>query len=263
MNFTHSNHTLLGFRPLFAKENRKWWGTSRWWIQAILWLALLNGVLAATLFILPGITTPEGEAVMPGTPVDEGVQLFFGLSAMALAIGVAILTQDEIIGEKESGTAAWVLSKPVSRRAFVLAKVAAHAIGTTILMIVLPAMGAYVLFLLAETGTVPVANFWVAAVVILLHTLFYLMLTLMMGVLVTSRGIVLGASLGFFLVGQLVAGLIPTLDRATPWLLPNIAVAIALDGSAPGWAYLPVLASLVWIMAFLLIALRQFERAEL
>ncbi|MBZ0294308.1 MAG: ABC transporter permease [Anaerolineae bacterium] len=263
MNLIQPSQALLGFRPLFAKETRKWWGTNRWWVQALLWLVLLNGVLAMTLFVLPGLTTPEGEAVMSDTPFEAGMQVFFGLSAMALAIGVAILTQDEIIGEKEAGTAAWVLSKPISRSAFILSKVTAHAISVTVLMILLPVTGAYILFTFSGAGEVLLINYVIAAALILLHTLFYLMLTLMMGVLATSRGIVLGVSLGFFLIGQLVAGFLPVLDFVTPWLLPNIAVGVGLGGIVPEWTFLPVLASLGWILVFLFITIRQFKRTEL
>ena len=37
------------------------------------------------------------------------------MAGIATAIGVVVLAQDTLIGEKQSGTAAWVLSKPVSR----------------------------------------------------------------------------------------------------------------------------------------------------
>ena len=28
---------LRGFSNLFSKENGAWWGTRRWWINALLW----------------------------------------------------------------------------------------------------------------------------------------------------------------------------------------------------------------------------------
>ena len=45
---------------------------------------------------------------------------------VASVIAVVAKTQGAIIGEKQLGTAAWVLSKPASRRAFVLAKLRAQ-----------------------------------------------------------------------------------------------------------------------------------------
>jgi ABC-type Na+ efflux pump permease subunit len=38
------------------------------------------------------------------------------------AFGVIILTQSDIVEEKLSGTAEWVLSSPLSRSAFILSK---------------------------------------------------------------------------------------------------------------------------------------------
>jgi ABC-2 type transport system permease protein len=251
-----------GFRPLFAKENRKWWGTSRWWLQLLLWVVVLNGLLATILFVLPTVTTPDGEPVMPESPIDGGIQIFFGLGALALAIAIPVLMQDEIIGEKLSGTADWILSKPVARSAFILSKAGAHALNVTLLLVIIPALGAYGLFTLAEPGAVAFVPFVLATGLTLLHTLFYLTLALLLGVLVTNRGLVLGATIGFFFTGQFVSGFVPVFDMLTPWMLPKIAIALVMDASLPVWMLLPVAMTAGWIIAFLLIALWRFQRSE-
>jgi ABC-2 type transport system permease protein len=256
-----ANHGA-GFRPLFVKENRKWWGTSRWWVQLLLWLGVLNGLLAAILFVLPTLTTPDGEPVMPEPPIDGGIQIFFGLGALALAIAIPVLMQDEIIGEKQSGTADWILSKPVAPSAFILSKAAAHSLSVALLLVIAPAVIAYALFTLAEPGTVALVPFVLAVGLTLLHTLFYLVLALLLGVLVNNRGLVLGVTLGFFFAGQLIGGFVPDLDMLTPWLLPRIAVALVMEGSLPGPLLLPVLTTACWIVVFLVIALWRFERSE-
>lgn len=256
-----ANHGA-GFRPLFAKENRKWWGTGRWWVQLLLWVGVFDGLLAAVLFVLPTLTTPDGEPVMPESPVDGGVQIFFGLGALALAIAIPVLMQDEIIGEKQSGTADWILSKPVARRAFILSKFVAHTLNVVLLLVIVPALGAYVLFTLAEAGAVALIPFVLAVGLTLLHTLFYLTLALLLGVLVTHHGLVLGATIGFFFAGQFVSGFVPLLDMLTPWTLPKIAVALVMDGSLPVWMLLPVAMTGIWVIVFLLIALWCFERSE-
>jgi len=58
--------------------------------------------------------------------------VFLKIAGIATAIGVAVLAQDALIAEKHSGTAAWVLSKPVSLSAFILSKVIANAAGILI-----------------------------------------------------------------------------------------------------------------------------------
>ena len=251
-----------GFRPLFAKENRKWWGTGRWWTQLLLWLVALNGLLAVMLFILPTLTTPDGEPVMPESPISGGTQIFFGIGALALASAAPVLMQDEIIGERQSGTADWVLSKPVARSAFILSKAAAHALNVALLLVIIPALVAYGLFSLAAPGAVAPLPFALATALLLLHTLFYLVLALMLGALANNRGTVLGATIGFFFIGQFASGFVSILDIITPWALPKIAVALIMEAGLPIWMLLPVAATAIWIIAFLLIALWRFEHTE-
>lgn len=251
-----------GLGPLLAKENRKWWGTRRWWVQMLLWLGILNGLLAVVLFVLPTLTTPDGEPIMTESPLDAGVGIYFGLGALALALAAPILMQDEVIGEKESGTADWILSKPVARSAFILAKAAAHSLGMALLMVMIPTLGAYLLFGLALPGGVEPGHFALAAGLMLLHTLFYAMLALLLGVVVSNRGLVLGIAIGFFFAGQFAAGFVPALDAVTPWLLPKIAVPVALGAPLAGWMLPPVVATAAWIGVFIVAALRRFARAE-
>ncbi len=59
------------------------------------------------------------------------------------AVGVVIIMQGVVVGEKKSGTAAWVLSKPVTRPAFILSKVIANSLGVLVTMVVLPGIVAY------------------------------------------------------------------------------------------------------------------------
>ncbi|MDH3295952.1 MAG: hypothetical protein OER95_16670, partial [Acidimicrobiia bacterium] len=47
-----------GFANLFRKENERWWHTRRWMLQTVLWLVVLNGILAMGLWIVP-LVRPE------------------------------------------------------------------------------------------------------------------------------------------------------------------------------------------------------------
>jgi ABC-type transport system involved in multi-copper enzyme maturation permease subunit len=75
---------------------------------------VLNGLVALAAF--------SKTAQLGGPGPATGLQAFFAISPLFGPIGVAVLAQGAIVGEKQSGTAAWVLSKPVSRSAFILAK---------------------------------------------------------------------------------------------------------------------------------------------
>ena len=68
---------------------------------------------------------------------------FLMIAALAAPIAAISLAQDSILGERHSGTAAWVLSKPLRRPAFILAKLVAHGLGLLVAWVVLPGALAY------------------------------------------------------------------------------------------------------------------------
>ena len=72
---------LRGFSNLFSKENGAWWGTRRWWINALLWTVLLVGLTAIMLF------APNEEA--NEATVAEITQAG-GLDAYILSIGLTV-----------------------------------------------------------------------------------------------------------------------------------------------------------------------------
>ena len=112
-----------GFANLLGNENRMWWGTRKWLVHLLLWLVMLNG-----LILLIGLT----DGPDPNNPLklyETLVQVLFQVGTLATAIGVVTTAQGAIVREKQLGTAAWVLSKPVSRSAFVLAKFVAYALA--------------------------------------------------------------------------------------------------------------------------------------
>jgi ABC-type transport system involved in multi-copper enzyme maturation permease subunit len=90
--------------------------------------------------------------------------------------------------EKRSGTAAWVLSKPGSRTAFVLSKLAANTIGIAVKLVISQGLIAYLITLFALKVSLPVPGYIAALGIHLANTLFYPTLTLLMGVLFDMTG---------------------------------------------------------------------------
>ena len=76
--------------------------------------------------------------------------IFVQLMAFFPMFAVIVIGQDTIIGEKQSGTAAWVLSAPVSRSAFIMAKLLANTIGFFVTIIVVQGLVAYVQLSLSD-----------------------------------------------------------------------------------------------------------------
>jgi ABC-2 type transport system permease protein len=259
----HETGWRSGFANLLRKESGAWWRTRGWLIQTIIWVAILNGILAILLFAAPGSeATAQGVADRP----SEGAMVFLTLSLIALAIGVTIIAQEAIIDEKRSGTAAWILSKPVSRAAFILAKLIAHGLGLLVTGVVIPGTIAFIL-LAAAGGSIPVGGFVAALGIAFLNVLFYLTLTLMLGTLFAGRGAVIAIPMAFAFGYQIFLGLAPWLAGITPWgflygaasPVPPI-VQVALGQAALPLA--PILATALWCVLFTAVALWRFAREE-
>ena len=248
-----------GFWNLIRKELKAWWGTSLWWLQGLLWAGSLNGLLFVALFLLPPMMRAQGESV--GDPLVMGGQMFFSLGMLAVAVGVIIMMQGAILDEKTSGTAAWILSKPVTRGAFLLSKLLANAVSMVVLLILIPALFAYAQFAFGNTGIQP-APFLIGVGLLALHTIFYLTLTLLLGVFSENRGAVLGIALGMLLGGTLFRNLWP-LSLITPWLLPDLVVSLFAQTPLPGKMYLPVLVTAAWSILFVAAAVWRFKCQEL
>lgn len=260
---------LRGFTNLFSKENRAWWGTHRWWINALLWTVLLCGLMAIMLFV-PNEEVKNATAAeitqaggLIAYIMSLGLNIFFQFGVSVLAIGAVILAQDLIIGEKQNGVAEWLLSKPVTRRAYVLAKVAANALGVFLLLVGLPSVMAYGMLSVYMGAPFPLMTFLSAVGIMTVHTFFYLTLTLMLGTIFNNRGPILGIALGFLLGGGLLGGLFEPLFYVTPLMLPNIALLTASAQAIPTeLGIAPLVATALWSVVFIFVALAKFEKME-
>jgi len=245
---------LGGFGNMFRKEVGQWWGTRTWWVQALIWVLILNGITTITALT---------ETATPQEMLAEVVGTFIAVGIGTIAIGTVITVQGAMVGEKQLGTAAWVLSKPASRSAFVLAKMLAYAIGYWITAIILPA----VIFVIVTSKLVPVPlalpSFSAGLGLMALGQLFYLSLTLMLGTLFSSRGPIAGIGIGFIMTGLLLKGFIPLpIMIVTPWPLADVASSLALGTELPSVWPVPIILTGIWIVVTTAVALWRFGREE-
>jgi ABC-2 type transport system permease protein len=251
------------------KENRAWWGTRRWWINAILWTGLLCGLMAILLFgpnnelqeaSADEIAAVGGELAFV---MEIGLNIFFQFGVAATAIGIIVLTQDAVIAEKQNGLAEWLLSKPLERRAYVLAKMTANAVPMLLWLIGLPAAVAYGLLSLRMGAAFPGLPFLSGVGIMTAHTFFYLTLTLMLGTFFNNRGPILGIALGSVLGGGMIGSFIKPLLIITPWMLPKVATLTASGQTLPPEVgIIPIVATAFWSVVFVTVALIRFEKME-
>lgn len=243
-----------GFGNLLRKELGQWWGTRTWWVQILICMLLLNGI--TTIALVTDLMPADEQR-------QEVVRAFLSMSVVLIAIGTVIAAQGAIVGEKELGTAAWVMSKPASRYAFILAKVAAHALGFGFSAILIPSTVFLILTRQFLDAPLSLSLFLVGIGVVALALLFYLMLMLMLGTLFNSRGPIAAIGIAVVMTGLLLKGMIPMpVLMVTPWLLGDLAGGLALRMPLPPNWYVPLIATAVWTVLFTVVALWRFNREE-
>jgi ABC-2 type transport system permease protein len=251
---------LGGFGNMLGKELGDWFGTRRWLIQSVIWLVIINGLMAFVMFAVPAID-PESQ-LDPAEELTLDLGLFFGFAAMFGAIGMVILAQDEVIQEKQTGTAAWILSKPVSRGSFVLTKLLSNWVGGLIFILVLPGAVAYAEIYLATEQALPVLPFLTGVGAILLALTFYLTLVLMLGTMFEDRGPVLGVAVVVFLGGLIASQFFSEVAYVLPVKMQDIAAALAQGESLPTIAVSELITTGAWSILFTVVALLRFRRTE-
>jgi ABC-2 type transport system permease protein len=245
---------------MLGKELGDWFGTRRWLVQTIVWLVIINGLMAFIMFIVPLID--PSEQLGPAEQAAQGLGLYFAFSVIFGAIGMVILTQDEIIQEKQTGTAAWILSKPVSRSSFILTKLLSNLVGGVIFIAALPGAVAYAELYLASHQAPPILPFLMGAGAILLALVFYLSLVIMLGTLFEQRGPVMGIALGLLIGGLIASQFSPQVSYILPVAMQDIAGALAQGQPLPTVAISQLIATTVWSILFIGVALRRFGRLE-
>jgi ABC-type transport system involved in multi-copper enzyme maturation permease subunit len=245
-----------GLNNLLDNEFAGWWKTKMWWIQSLIWVSVTGFMLAGVMFSSPDFD------------IKEGMMLYSIFAGLFPAVGVVIIMQDALVGEKTTGTLAWILSKPVARPAIILSKTAANSLGILVTMVVIPGIFAYVLFSYAAKSAMNPLPFLAAFGVIFLSHLFYLTLTLMLGAFFNGRGPVIGIALGLLFLQQYLVALLPVLRYVLPWTLvipinnTNEAIVPALLSGQPVYSFLPILFVAVECLFFVLICVWRFNRDE-
>jgi ABC-2 type transport system permease protein len=244
-----------GLSNLMNNEFASWWKTSMWWTQVLIWTGIIG-------FMLGAVVLGSGEGL------STGVVLYSIFGGLFPSVAVIIIMQEAVVGEKQSGTAAWVLSKPVSRPAFILSKLAADSFGVLVTIVLIPGLAAYTILSISNGKPLNPVNFLGGMLVLWLVQMFFLTFTLMLGTFYNTRGPVIGFALALLFVQQYIVGMLPPARLFLPWTLiappngsDNSLVSGLLLGNAPD-SILQILVVAVEIVLFVWIAIRRFEKEE-
>jgi len=252
-----------GLGNLLEGEYSAWFKSSRWWKHLIMWFSIIN-VMMVIMIIASAKAAQEGN---DGPPVLFMYGIFGG---MFVAFGVMIIMQRVLIREKQSGTAAWVLSKPVTRTAFVVSRLLVNSIAILLTSVIVPGIILYMsLGLFSDIGWLSPLGFATALLMVSLHTLYWIALVLMMGTLFESSSGVIAVPLALFFTFWMGTGLVPALIYFSPLLLtfsPAPDQMNSLAGSfmtgEPVFSWLPLISTIVSCVIFITVAIRRFNRQE-
>ncbi len=261
---------LAGFSNMLSKELGEWFGTRRWLSQLVLWAIILGGYIAGLLYVIPVLESSNPafkgmtETIFLGLPPEQGaVSQFFSMAILVGSIAAIILAQDEVIQEKQSGTAAWILSKPVARPAFILTKLLSNIVGLLIFVVGVPGMIVVGEIYLKTHQLVPVLPYLAGLAVVLLGLVFYTSLVIMLGVACESRSKVLGIAFGLFFAGTLLKSFIPQIAYVLPIAMDGIGLSIMLGMPLPVMLISELISVAVLTIVFIVVALWRFQRKEM
>lgn len=253
---------MTGFSVFARKEASEILRTWRLWVlPGILAFFALTGpplarytpqiVRAVAGNQLGGFTVPEP------TYLDSYAQWAKNLTQIAL-FALVIIYGGLVSAESRSGTAVLVLTKPVSRSAFVLGKALVNAGFVAVLLVggTLVTWGLTAVFF----GTAPGSGLWGSALVWLVLAVQFIALMTLLSVLIGSAAGAAGAGLGVYVLLS-IASIWKPLARYSPAGLPTQATALAAGTEAS--ALWPVVTSLVLSVVLVGAAALVFRRKEL
>ena len=226
----------------------------------LLFFALTGPVLAKFTPEIVGALAGDqfsGFKIPTPTYLDAYTQWIKNLSQIAL-FALIIIYGSIISSERRSGTAVLVLTKPVSRTAFVIAKAAVHSAFLAILVVA----GTLVTWgLTAAVFTkAPGSALWSSALVWLVFGVLFITLMTLLSVLIGSAAGAAGAGLGTYALVS-IAAIWKPLGTYSPAALATQPASLAAGKDvAVLW---PVLTSLLLSAVFVALATLAFRRRDL
>ena len=253
---------LLAFLRKELAEIRRTW---RLWV--IPGMLVFLGITSPVIAVLTPALVHSMAATQPGvviqlpapTALDASGQFLKNLDQFVL-IAVVIAGAGAVSGERSSGTAILVLTKPLSRGAFVIAKI----VSQVMLLVAATALGTAAcvgMMALLFDGSHAARLVTAVALWLLYASLLVVVMTLFSAAF-RARGAAAGAGLGFYFLTLLFSNWSPAARYSFLGLMPAMRDALAGESSASslGW---PLTTAAAAIALGTAATVRIFERQEL
>jgi ABC-2 type transport system permease protein len=249
-----------GFKSIYRKELAVFFKPRSWAIQLLIWLTL-TAIIPAWITL----SINFGPLIKNENRGGGIIMSFFGPGTFMILVGVILLAQGLIMEEKLAKTLLWIFSKPLSAEGFVLGKFAACAVFIAAIVIggpgIIAFMTAKIIGLSAATSTL---NYLAGLAMIYLMALFFLALTLMLGVLLNNTKAVMGSALLIFFAGLFMplGEQFSKIEPYTVWAIPENAAALFTD-KPPSTIWISLIGTIALTGVFLAIATWRMKKYEL
>jgi ABC-2 type transport system permease protein len=263
-----TNRSSFGYQwPIFIastmKELKQQWRTRRFIVVGAVFVVfgMISPLLARFLpEILSGVEGAEqfADLIPEPTIADAGVQYIQNLTQFGFILAI-VLGMGAVAGEKEKGTAAMILSKPMPRWAFITSKFVAQSVVYIVSFIIAAVSAYYYTYFLFGPPTA--GPFFLMNVLLLVWLMVFVAVTLLGSTLGKSTGGAAGiAAVGAVLL--LILGSVPTVGELMPGALVSWATQLVFPTlPVPNLGALAM--ALVLILIALISAVAIFEQQEL
>jgi ABC-2 type transport system permease protein len=248
---------------VFRKEVLEQWRTHKLLIvSAVLVLFGLTSPMLAKflpefLSAVPGVPAGLSDIIPAATVNDAVIQYIKNMSQFGILLAL-LMSMGSVAQEKEKGTAAMILTRPVSRGTFLMAKFAALRL-TFFVGITLAALGCwYYTWLLFEA--LPVLPFLWMNILMLVNFMVYVAMTLFCSTLLRSQTGAAGLAFGGLIL-LAILGVFPKIAKFLPGRLFDWGLGMVLGTGHSAWPALWV--SLGLITVFMLCAWLVLRRQEI
>ena len=243
---------LGGLSNLLQAEFSRW-RTWDWYIMALIWVGVI------------GVST-VGMFLSPDTAATEIILVMGFMIGMFPVIAVVIVMQDEIVSHRETGTIAWLLSKPVTRPSFILSKLISNIVGVVISMVIIPGIVVYLEFVFLKGMIISPIQFILGFSLVAINLIFYLCLTLMLGTVFEQRGGIIAIPLTLCLGYTIIMNLAAQIPIHPMSMFFPAGSDVSLFGSlilgTPLDSILPIISTILFIIVFVAISLWKFNQEE-
>jgi ABC-2 type transport system permease protein len=254
---------MTGLVPFLRKELTEIRRTWRLWVipGMLVFLGVTSPLIAAVTpaLVQSMATTQPGVVIkLPApTALDASAQFLKNLNQFVL-LAVVIAGAGTVSGERASGTAILALTKPLSRGAFVIAKI----LSQLTLLVAATALGTAACLAMTEV-VFPGSDAARLVTAVALWQLYASLLVVMMtafSAAFRSRGAAAGAGLAFFFLTLMFSNWGPAARYSFLGLVPAMGDALRGTPMSSGW---PVTTAVAAIVVAAVAAVRVFEEQEL